>query len=108
MNRPRDVARAFRFERGGLCRTAGAELDPDLWLRLQAGFLHTLDQAQPIVCGQGDESAGNLNDVEAAVAALADVTVHHVRALAQDAFDEPTRGYKHVGLMAPVDDLDQR
>src|SRR5262249_36220713 len=65
LDHPRGIARALGFERLDRTRAAGAELDPDFRFGAQAGTLHSLYQAKPVVGWNRDESGRQLNRVEA-------------------------------------------
>ena len=86
-------------------RPAGAELDADLRLGLQPRLLHLLDQPEQVVRRHGDEAAGDLDDVEAQLLALAEVAMDGLGPLAQHVLDEAAGGDQDVVGVAEVDQL---
>src|SRR6266581_2353498 len=88
LDRPSRIACAFGLELLGPRRAARSELDPDFWFRFQTCFVNALDQTQPVICWQGDESTRHLNDVEAELLAFANVAVYRFGSLRQNVFDE--------------------
>jgi hypothetical protein len=75
VRQPPDIAGALLLElRRGRC-AAGAELDPDLGLGLQARALDALHQPQHVVGGDADKAGRDLEEVEAHARDLVDVAL---------------------------------
>ena len=88
LDRLADVARPLGFEGLDARCTARAELDPDLRLRLQSRLSHRFRQAYEIFGGERDEAARDLDDVEAELAALLEVTLNGVAALREHVLEK--------------------
>src|SRR5262249_55852489 len=87
---------------------AGAELDADFRLGFAADLPRLFNQPQEVFHRRRDEAAGDFDDVESQLPALADVAVDGLRAVRQDALDEASGRDHHLVLVTEVYQLFDR
>src|SRR5262245_1037472 len=99
---PFHVARPLSLQFGYGGGPAGAELDADFRLGFEPDLPRHFNQPQKVVHRRRDEAAGDFDDVEAQIPALADVAVDGPRAIRQDALDEATGRDQNLVFVANV------
>src|SRR6266545_1686497 len=105
---PFHVARPFGLQFGYGGGPAGPELDADFRLGFEPRLLCLFNQPQEVFHRRRDEAAGDFDDVEAQLPALADVAVNGFRAVRQDALDEASGRDHHLVFVTEVYQLFDR
>src|SRR6266545_1704766 len=95
---PFHVARPFGLQFGYGGGPAGPELDADFRLGFEPRLLCLFNQPQEVFHRRRDEAAGDFDDVEAQLPALADVAVDGFRAVRQDALDGASGEFEAVHI----------
>src|SRR5439155_25558475 len=68
---------------------------------------HQINQPQPIISRNGNETGRDFDDVETQLLAFGDISANSVAALGKHALDETARGNKHVMFVTEINDLPQ-
>src|SRR5207249_2428627 len=93
---------------GGGGGAAGAKLNPHFDFRLHSGLMNFLDQTKDAGGRDGDKPGGDLDRIEAELAAMLKILFDRVAALREDVLDEPAGGNAHLVLVTQLDQLADR